>query len=120
MKGNMMGMVLAGVVGLLGSVGCATDSPRELLNRNDHLVLAAWYKNEAESLRSRAAEMRQMAEWFAAARLLSPPPFLESANTGQSMLSMPVHCRELARTYEAAAEENAALAKAHAEQMVRQ
>jgi len=120
MKGNMMGMILAGVVGLLGPVGCATDSPRELLNRNDHTVLAAWYENEADSLRSRAEDMRQMAEWFAAARLQSPPPSLESINTNEFKLSMVVHCRDLARTYEAAAEENAALAKAHAEQMARQ
>lgn len=115
-----MGVVLAGVVGLLGPVGCATETPRELLNRNDHTVLAAWYKNEADSLRSRAEEMRQMAEWFAAARLQSPLSLPESVNPGQSKLSMVVHCRNLAQAYEAAAEENAALAKAHAEQMVRQ
>ncbi|MDT7040768.1 hypothetical protein [Candidatus Nitronereus thalassa] len=120
MKRNMVGIVLAGVVGLLGPVGCAIDSPREMLNRNDHTVLAAWYKNEADSLRSRAEEMRQMAEWFAVARLQSPPPFLENVNPGQSKLSMVVHCRDLAQAYEAAAEENAALAEAHAEQMVRQ
>ena len=118
MKGNMIGMVLAGVVGLLGPVGCATDSPGELLNRNDHTVLASWYKIEADSLRSRAAEMRQMAEWFATARIQSPPPSLESINPGQFKLSMVVHCQNLAQTYEAAAAENAALAKAHAEQMV--
>jgi len=117
MKRNLMGMVLAGVVGLLGPVGCATDSPREMLNRDDHTVLAAWYENEANNLRSRAAEMHQMAEWFEAAGSQSPPPSLEKVNTSKFKLSMVVHCRDLARTYEAAAEENAALAKAHAEQM---
>ncbi len=120
MKINLMGVVLAGVVGLLGPVGCATDSPRELLNRNDHTVLAAWYKNEADSLRSRAEEMRKMAEWFATAKLQSPPAFMENVNPGQSKLSMVVHCRDLAQAYEAAAEESAALAKAHAEQMAHQ
>lgn len=120
MKRNMMGMVLAGVVGLLGPVGCATDSPRELLNRNDHTVLVAWYKNEAKSLRSRAEEMRQMAEWFAAAASQSPPAPMEDFNPNPSSLSMEAHCRDLARTYEAAAEGNAALAKAHEEHMARQ
>ena len=120
MKGTIRGIVLAGVVGLLGPIGCATDSPRELLNRNDHTVLAAWYKAEAESLRSRAKEMRQMAEWFAAAASQSPPASMEDFNPNPSTLSMEAHCRDLARTYEAAAEGNAALAKAHEEHMARQ
>ena len=97
-KGNRMGMVLAGVVGSVRQVGCGTESTRELVNRNDHTVLAAWYKIEADSLRSRAAEMRQMAEWFATARIPSLPPSLESINPGQFKLSMVVHCQNLAQT----------------------
>lgn len=120
MLGKRNWMVLAGMVAVLGLTSCAADSPQVMLKRNDHMVLAAWYKNEAASLRARAEEMRQMAEWYAAARLLSPPPSLTNVSPNQPRLNMVAHCRALAQNYEEAAEENVALSKAHAEQMIRQ
>lgn len=46
-----IGVMLAFVL-----VGCASGTPRELLERNNHAGLTAWYQQEALRLRAKAAE----------------------------------------------------------------
>ncbi|TKS59306.1 MAG: hypothetical protein EWM72_02318 [Nitrospira sp.] len=46
-----IGVMLAFVL-----VGCASGTPRELVECNDHAGLAAWYQQEALRLRAKAAE----------------------------------------------------------------
>lgn len=38
--------------------------PGELLAKNDHVALAAWYQKEAARLRQKAGEMNQMVETY--------------------------------------------------------
>jgi hypothetical protein len=51
---------LVGAALIVLTVGCASLPPRELVQRNDHAGLTAWYQEEARDLRMRAEEMRQM------------------------------------------------------------
>lgn len=55
-----------GMVFILAVMACTTTvPPRELILRNDHEGLAAWYEQEASRLRGKAQEMRQMADLYA-------------------------------------------------------
>jgi hypothetical protein len=91
-----------GVTVLALTVGCASSPPRELVQRNDHAGLTAWYQEEARDLRMRAEEMRIMAKFY---ETPTPKPGQQS--------SLVQHCNNLAEKYTKAAEELDALAKLH-------
>jgi hypothetical protein len=97
--------LLVGATLLALAVGCASVPPRELVQRNDHASLTAWYQEEARELRMRAEEMRQMGKEY---EIYTP-------KQGQQSILVQ-HCRNLEGKYTKAAEELDALAKLHAEE----
>ena len=97
--------LLVGATLIALTIGCASVPPRELVQRNDHGGLAAWYQEEARDLRRRAEEMRQMGNEY------------EKYTPKQGQKSNLVqHCKNLEEKYTKAAEEFDALAKLHPEQ----
>lgn len=90
-------------------ISCASVPPRELVERNDHGGLAAWYTQEAARLRGKAEEMRRMAEEYA------KPSYRLSAKENRADLV--THCQLFIESYTKAAEEAEALARLHREQI---
>ena len=90
-------------------MACSTAPPRELIERNDHSGLAAWYEQEAVRLKGKAEEMRQMIERYA----IFSYPHLSPKETKADLIA---HCRSFMQYYTKAAEEAEALAKLHREQ----
>ncbi|MEO8325789.1 MAG: hypothetical protein ABI618_08060 [Nitrospirota bacterium] len=87
-------------------VGCVSSSPpRELLQRNDHAGLAAWYQQEARDPHKRAEEMHKLAKEYE----------IETPKQGQTSILVE-HSKNLEEKYTHAAEAAEALAKFHAEQ----
>lgn len=85
---------------------CSTTvPPRELIERNDHSRLAAWYEQEAVRLRGKAEEMRQMIELYAKPSYQPAPK--------ESKRDLIVHCRSFMDSYTKAAEQAEALATLH-------
>ena len=97
--------LLVGATLIALTVGCASSPPRELVQRNDHGGLIAWYQEEARELRMRAEEMRLMGKEY---EILTP-------KLGQQS-NLVQHCNNLEEKYTKAAEEFDALAKLHMEQ----
>lgn len=87
------------------TVGCASVPPKELVQRNDHAELTAWYQEEARELRMRAEEMRLMEKEY---EQFTPKQGHQS--------NLVQHCRNLVEKYTKAAEELDRLAKLHAEE----
>jgi hypothetical protein len=56
--------LLVGAAVLAILVGFASGPPKELVQRNDHGGLAAWYQENASENRMQAEEMRQMAQYY--------------------------------------------------------
>jgi hypothetical protein len=103
-------LTLLGVVVLAAASGCAAmhhGPPRDLIERNDHAGLTAWYERHAAHLRAHAEEMRTMATDYQrrATKPGGPPSELVR------------HCQSLAARYTKAAEEADQLAQLHKEQM---
>jgi len=97
--------LLVGVTLIALTVGCTSVPPRELVQRNDHGGLTAWYQEEARELRMRAKEMRLMGKEY---EMVTP-------KLGQQSILVQ-HCKNLEEKYTKAAEEAEALAKLHMEQ----
>lgn len=94
----------------LGLSACSfvATPPAELLARNDHVALAAWYENEAGRLRQKAQEMDQMVEEYRknpehASRMMLHGPKVDFVQ----------QCHILAAAYRHAATEAETLAKSH-------
>ena len=100
-KSRWLALVCAVLMVVL--TGCATAPPRDLVERDDHAGLAAWYEQEAANLRTRAVQMRQMAKAYEA-RMAKPGQVLR-------------HCQALVERYAKAAEEAEALAKLHRDRL---
>ena len=87
-------------------VGCASSNPpKELLQRNDHAGLAAWYQQEARDLHKRAEELHKIGKEYE----------METPKQGQTSILVQ-HSKNLEEKYTNAAEAAEALAKFHAEQ----
>jgi hypothetical protein len=97
--------LLVGVTLIALTVGCTSVPPRELVQRNHHGGLTAWYQEEARELRMRAEEMRLMGKEY---EMVTP-------KLGQQSILVQ-HCKNLEEKYTKAAEEAEALAKLHMEQ----
>jgi len=99
-------VLLLGPIFLVMLTSCASSSPQALLKQEDHETLAAWYRQEAASLRTRAKDMLQLAKEYE-----------EYYSDGDYFTRMRIlrHCRQLVERYTRAAEEADALAKAHRE-----
>jgi hypothetical protein len=97
--------LLVGTILFALTVGCFSVPPKELVQKNDHGGLTAWYQEEARDLRRRAEEMRLMGKEY---EIMTPKQGQQS--------SLVQHCRNLEEKYTKAAEEAEALAKLHMEQ----
>lgn len=73
-------------------MACSTAPPRELVERNDHSGLTAWYEQEAIRLKGKAEEMRQMAERYA----VFSSPHLSPKETKADLIA---HCRSFMQYY---------------------
>ena len=81
--------------------GCASSSPKNFVQNNDHVGLKTWYQTEAATLRGKAEVMRQMASEYRQSR------------TKSNSTSLVRHCENLVELYTKAAEDAEALAKVH-------
>ena len=103
--------VLALLVALgLSACSFLASPPDELLARNDHVALAAWYENEAARLRQKAKEMDQMVEEYRkhpehASRMMLHGPKADFVQ----------QCQILAAAYRHAATEAETLTNSHRE-----
>jgi hypothetical protein len=104
------GSIIATVVAI-GVAACAivASPPRDLVAKNDHTALAAWYDKEAAHLRQHAKDMMMMAEEYQK----NPGP--SSRGVVSPKIDFLDHCRTLAAMYSKAAEEADLLAKGHRE-----
>ena len=58
-------LLALGIVGFAILSACTTTGPpAALVASNDHVRLAEWYGEEAEHLRARAAQLREMAKQY--------------------------------------------------------
>ena len=104
--------ILTGIVGALVMVvvvACAViaSPPRDLVAKNDHAALEAWYAKESAHLRQRAKDMIVMADEYQK----NPGP--STRGVVPSKVDMVEHCQNLAAIYTKAAEEAEIMAKAH-------
>ena len=91
-------------VSLLLFVGCASNHPKDLIQRNDHSGMKAWYMVKAGIAQGKAEEMRHMAAEYRRQETLSgSPPKLS------------LHCETLVERYTEAATAAENMAKYHAE-----
>lgn len=100
---------IAAIAIMFGLVACAVieSPPEDLIAKNDHAALTAWYAKEAAGLRWKAEEMRQMLEMYA-------KPSYEPAPK-ESKAELIAHCKSFKEYYTKAAEEAERLAQVHRE-----
>ena len=102
-----MRKLLVPVLVMFGLVACAAigNPPRDLLAKDDHAALAAWYAKEAASLRWKVEEMRLMRDIYAAPSYQPAPK--------ESKAELIAHCQRFIEYYTKAAEEAERMAHAH-------
>jgi|SRR6476661_4209467 len=108
--GNLVKGVVAALM-LVGVVACSvpdSDShspPQDLVAKNDHTGLEAWYVKEAAHLRQRTKDMMAMAKEYE--KIPSRP------GSGPAKIMLVQHCQTLMETYAKAADEADAIAQVH-------
>lgn len=107
-KWGRRGGIITTVVAI-GLTACAiiASPPYDLVAKNDHGALAAWYDKEAVHLRKHAKDMMLMAEEYER----NPGP--GTLGVVSPKLDFLAHCRSLAAMYTNAAEEADLLAQGH-------
>ena len=80
-----------------------------MLDRNDHVALAAWYDNDAARLRQKAKEMEQMVEEYQR----NPEQAQQRMSHGSPKVDFVQQWKILAAAYTSAAREAEAMAQAH-------
>lgn len=106
------GNVLRGIAAVLlmvGIVACAViaSPPQDLVAKNDHAGLEAWYVKETAHLRQRSKDMLVMAEEY------QKNPEAGSYGVMSRKIDMVQHCQTLAAIYSKAADEAEVIAHAH-------
>lgn len=99
----------------LGLSACSfvATPPAELLARNDHVALVAWYENEAARLRQKAKEMDQMVEEYRK----DPERAQRMMSHGSPKVDFVQQCKILAAAYRSTAREAETLARSHRDMM---
>ena len=102
-RGMLWGLILGGMV------ACATIAgpPQDLVGKNDHAALAAWYDKEAAHLRQHAKDMMVMAEEY------QKHPDTGDRGVVSKKIDLVQHCESLAAMYTKAAEHADQLAQKH-------
>lgn len=95
------------VLVMFGLVACADigSPPRDLLAKDDHAALAAWYAKEAADLRWKVEEMRLMRNMYEAPSYQPAPK--------ESKAELIAHCQRFIELYSKAAEEAESMAQAY-------
>ena len=99
----------------LGLSACSfvATPPADLLAKNDHVALAAWYDDEAARLSEKAKEMDRMVEEYRK----DPGRAQQMMSHGSSKADFVQECKLLAAAYRSAAREAETLANSHREFM---
>lgn len=105
---RLIDMFLLVAMGLSACSFLATP-PAELLARNDHVTLAAWYENEAPGLCRNAQEMDQMVE----EHRRDPERAQRTMSHGSPKIDVVQQSLILVAAYRNAATEAETLAKSH-------
>ncbi len=107
-NGNLLRGLIAALM-LVGVVACAViaSPPQDLVAKNDHAGLEAWYVKETTHLRQRAKDMLVMAEEY------QKNPEAASRGVLSPKIDMVQHCQTLAAIYTKAADEAEVIARAH-------
>jgi hypothetical protein len=95
----------------LSACSFVATPPAELLAKNDHVALAAWYDKEAARLSEKAKEMDRMVEEYRK----DPERAQQMISHGSSKADFVQECKILAAAYRSAAREAETLAKSHRE-----
>lgn len=108
--------ILITAVALLVASGLSACSfgatpPAQLLAKQDHVALAAWYEQEAARLREKATEMDQMVEAYQR----DPERAQQMMSHGSPKVDFVEQCHVLAAGYRKGARDAEALAQAHRE-----
>ena len=108
-KWNLLIGVVAALMMMVGVVACAgiTSPPQDLIAKNDHAGLEAWYMKEAAHLRQRAKDMTVMAEEY------RKNPGLTMRGGVPPKMDMIQHCQNFAGIYTKAADEAEVIARGH-------
>jgi len=107
-NGNLLRGIVVTLM-MVGVVACAiiASPPQDLVAKNDHAGLEAWYVKEAVHLRQRAKDMLVMAEEYQK----NPGP--STRGVVSNKIDMVQHCQTLATIYTKAADEAEIIAGAH-------
>jgi hypothetical protein len=111
-NGNLVKGLFAALM-MVGIVACTVPSdsdsapPQDLVAKNDHAGLEAWYVKEAAHLRKRTKDMMAMTEEY------QKIPSRPGSGPAKNMLVQ--HCRDLIANYAKAADEADVMARAHRE-----
>ena len=109
--GNLLRGIVAALM-MVGVVACSENSsppqaPQDLVAKNDHAGLEAWYVKEAAHIRTRTKDMMAMAEVYQRIHGPSTPAAVSAK------IVLVQHCQTLATSYAKAAEEAEMIAYAH-------
>ena len=112
-NGNLVKGVVAALL-MVGIVACTVPSdidsvPQDLVAKNDHAGLEAWYVKEAAHLRKRTKDMTAMAERYQQLQGPSTPGDVSAK------FVLVQHCQALAASYSKTADEADEMARAHRE-----
>ena len=112
-NGNLVKGVVA-ALRMVGIVACTVPSdidsvPQDLVAKNDHAGLEAWYVKEAAHLRKRTKDMTAMAERYQQLQGPSTPGDVSAK------FVLVQHCQALAASYSKTADEADEMARAHRE-----
>jgi hypothetical protein len=109
-NGNLVKGLIAALL-MVGVVACTVpDSPpQDLVAKNDHAGLEAWYVKEAAHLRKRTKDMTAMAERYQQLQGPSTPGDVSAK------FVLVQHCQTLAASYSKTADEAEMMARAHRE-----
>lgn len=99
--------VMVLVMSVVAACAIITSPPRDLVEKNDHVALAAWYDKEAAHLRQHAKDLEAMAQTYEQ----NPGPTTRGVEPPK--IDFASHARAEALLYLKAAEEADALAKGH-------
>lgn len=102
-RGMLWGLVLGGLV----ACAMVPGPPQDLVAKNDHAALAAWYDKEAAHLRQHAKDMIVMAEEY------QKRPDASTRGVVSQKIDLVQHCESLAAMYTKAAEQADQLAQKH-------
>ena len=110
-NGNLVKGVVAALL-MVGIVACTVPSdidsvPQDLVAKNDHAGLEAWYVKEAAHLRKRTKDMTAMAERYQQLQGPSTPGDVSAK------FVLVQHCQALAASYSKTADEADEMARAH-------